>query len=254
MPFDLRTADLNRLNSLTKYPSIPTYHALDPSNGRLQEEHLPFSGEAILTEKIDGTNARLIFFPDGSYLIGSRGEFLLARGDLIGNPSLGIVDALRPVADRIEVDLQPDALCVLFGEFFGGKVTQASKQYTGRQQVGFRLFDVAVIPDLPQRLGEPAEKLSDWREAGGQAFLDEDALRAEADRLALPLVPRLAVVDALPDTREDMLAYLSKTLPKTLASLDANAGQQPEGLVARSEDRTFIAKMRFQDYRRSVGK
>jgi hypothetical protein len=31
--FSVRTADLRALNSLTKYPSIPTYHALDPRNG-----------------------------------------------------------------------------------------------------------------------------------------------------------------------------------------------------------------------------
>ena len=32
--FDLRQADLQRVNSLTKYPSIPTYHQLDPKTGR----------------------------------------------------------------------------------------------------------------------------------------------------------------------------------------------------------------------------
>ncbi|WP_197700743.1 hypothetical protein [Micromonospora purpureochromogenes] len=28
--FDIRSADLRAVNSMTKYPSIPTYHALDP--------------------------------------------------------------------------------------------------------------------------------------------------------------------------------------------------------------------------------
>ncbi len=38
MQFDLRETDLAKLNSLTKYPSIPTYHALDPKNGSLLEQ------------------------------------------------------------------------------------------------------------------------------------------------------------------------------------------------------------------------
>src|SRR5687767_1954189 len=92
--FNVRTADLKAINSMTKYPSIPTYHALDPRDGSLLEETIPFSGMVIGTEKIDGTNSRIILLPDGTYLLGSREELLYARGDLIGNPALGIVDAL----------------------------------------------------------------------------------------------------------------------------------------------------------------
>ncbi|HEX4223397.1 MAG TPA: hypothetical protein VHZ97_13600 [Pseudonocardiaceae bacterium] len=47
MAFALRDADLTALNSLTKYPSIPTYHTLDSGNGGLLDETVPFSGEVI---------------------------------------------------------------------------------------------------------------------------------------------------------------------------------------------------------------
>ncbi len=72
---------------MTKYPSIPTYHALDPRNGGLLDETVPFTGTVLATEKVDGTNARIVQLPDGGYLLGSREELLYAKGDLIGNPS-----------------------------------------------------------------------------------------------------------------------------------------------------------------------
>ena len=51
--FDIRAVNLKALNSLTKYPSIPTYHKLDPRNGSLTDEAVPFTGPVIGTEKID---------------------------------------------------------------------------------------------------------------------------------------------------------------------------------------------------------
>ncbi|WP_236142941.1 RNA ligase family protein [Nostoc sp. CMAA1605] len=98
--FSLRSCDLNKLNSLTKYPSIPTYHALG-EKGKLLEETVTFDGEVILTEKVDGTNSRIILLPDGNYVLGSREELLFAKGDLIGNPALGIVNSLKGVADLL---------------------------------------------------------------------------------------------------------------------------------------------------------
>jgi len=58
MTFDICRVDLAKLNSLTKYPSILTYHALG-DKGILQETvQVPFDGRVIGTEKVDGTNRR----------------------------------------------------------------------------------------------------------------------------------------------------------------------------------------------------
>jgi hypothetical protein len=92
---DLRSVDLTALNSLTKYPSIPTHHELDPKNGGLLESATAFVGSVIGTEKVDGTNGRIIVLPDGNWIIGSREELLHARGDVIANPALGIATALK---------------------------------------------------------------------------------------------------------------------------------------------------------------
>ncbi len=75
--FSLRSCDLNKLNSMTKYPSIPTYHALG-DKGALLEQTVSFDGEIILTEKIDGTNSRIVLLPDGNFVLGSREELLFA--------------------------------------------------------------------------------------------------------------------------------------------------------------------------------
>ena len=58
MAFDIRRVDLGKLNSMTKYPSILTYHNLG-DKGILQETvQIPFEGRVIGTEKVDGTNTR----------------------------------------------------------------------------------------------------------------------------------------------------------------------------------------------------
>lgn len=166
MNFDIRTVDLQRLNSLTKYPSILTYHNLDPKNGNLLEEPRLFQGNLIATEKVDGTNSRIICLPDGSYLLGSREELLYAKGDLIGNPALGIVDALKDKAEEIAT-LSENKIKIFFFEVYGGKITQASKQYTVNRKVGYRLIDIGEIPDYDALLQKSPSELSRWRDSGG---------------------------------------------------------------------------------------
>ncbi|GAA2676193.1 RNA ligase family protein [Actinoplanes palleronii] len=250
--FDLRSADLRALNSLTKYPSIPTYHELDPRNGGLTESVTAFPGPVLGTEKVDGTNSRLIMLPGGDYLIGSREELLLARGDLIGNPSQGIVAALRAVADALpDQQLPADTLRVYFLELYGGKIGAQAKQYSTRGAVGWRLFDVAEVPDLAERLTWPAERIAAWRDGGGQSFATEDALQAVTD---FELTPRLFTVDGadLPADVAGMHAFLGERLPETLVALDDSGQRRAEGIVLRSPDRSVIAKARFQDYERTL--
>ena len=251
MGFDIRSTDLHRLNSATKYPSIATYHALDPSNGNLTEQATVFTGPVLGTEKVDGTNARIISLPGGGYLLGSREELLYANGDLIGNPALGIVAALRDVADRLS-PVDGDLLRVHYLELYGGKVTAASKQYTGQRQVGWRLFDVALVGQ--EVLDQPAELISHWRENGGQRYLTEDELTAVADRDGLTVTPRLFTVDAarLPTDIAETREFLAGQLPRTRSALDEGAAGRAEGIVLRTGNRSTIAKARFQDYDRTL--
>jgi hypothetical protein len=251
--FDIRTADLRAINSLTKYPSIPTYHALDPRDGGLREDAVPFTGPVILTEKVDGTNSRIILTPDGEYLIGSREELLYARGDLVGNPALGIVDALRDLAERLRAEAGgADRITAFYLEVYGGRVTAASKHYSASRQVGHRLFDVAELDEYADLLALPAQRIAAWRDVGGQRFIDEATLTDRAARHGLATVPRLATLDAteLPRDLDKTYAFLTDLLPHTRVALDGPAGRS-EGLVVRTANRSVIAKARFQDYERA---
>ncbi|MFD0690830.1 RNA ligase family protein [Actinomadura fibrosa] len=248
----MRDVDLGALNSATKYPSIPTFHALDPKNGSLQDGPTAFAGvtgRVLLTEKVDGTNSRIIVFPGGDYILGSREELLHARGDLIANPALGIVDALRPLAESVA---DGDVFRVLYLEVYGGKVGGAAKQYSGHRAVGVRLFDVATVP--AEVLSWPRERISAWREDGGQAFLDEEGLTAVAEAHGLDLTPRLGELPAsdLPTDLGETRGFLSEYLPATRVALDDDAGGRAEGIVVRTVDRSVIAKARFQDYDRTL--
>jgi hypothetical protein len=246
------TFDLAALNSATKYPSIPTYHRLDPKNGNLLEEHAHFTGDVLLTEKVDGTNGRIVLLPDGDYFIGSREELLHAKGDRVHNPALGIVDELKPLADRLEPRDAQDRITVLFLEVYGRKIGGAAKQYTGGNGVGHRLFDVASLP--ADVLDRSLEQISSWRDGGGQDYADEAVLQKTAAVEDIPLTPRLATVPCsrLPGTVDAMAAFLAERLPATRVALDDGAGGTPEGIVLRTSDRSVIAKARFQDYARTL--
>lgn len=255
MSLDLRTTNLRALNSLTKYPSIPTYHQLDPRNGSLLEEVTVFTGEVIGTEKVDGTNARIVLLPDGTYVLGSRENLLYASGDLIGDPAQGIVENLREVADGLSpLHASVNAAVVFYLELYGGKIGGQSKQYTTHSTVGWRLFDVAYVKNLDERLAWPAERISGWRDNGGQEFAPEWDLEAEARTTGLELTPRLFTVPAaaLPTDVEATHGMLGLHLPQTRVALDDSGKGQSEGIVLRAPDRSVIAKARFQDYERTL--
>ncbi|WP_043463401.1 RNA ligase family protein, partial [Kitasatospora sp. MBT66] len=197
--------NLGVLNTATKYPSIPTYHQLDPRNGGLLETPTPFTGEVVLTEKVDGTNGRIILLEDGDFFIGSREELLYAKGDRIANPAQGIVNALKPLAERLSTGVRftGAGITVLYLEVYGDKIGSAAKQYQGSGLIGCRLFDVANVPISV--LDRTVAQVSTWRENGGQQWCEEPDLLDFAAAEGLSLTPRLGAVPAssLPSSIED---------------------------------------------------
>ncbi len=257
--FDPRSVNLAALDTATKYPSIPTFHAMDPSNGKLLERwSVTFSGPVILTEKVDGTNVRIIFTPDGRWFIGSRDRLLHAAGDIIHNPDLGIVDAVRPLVERLATAWAiPGTVSVVYGELYGGKIGRAAKQYTlDPDQFGFRVFDAARIDHWADLLQWPVDLLARWRDGGGQSFADEETLLARAAASGVELTPRLGRVDAaeLPVSLAEAEKFLTTFITSSGVRLDEHAGGQPEGIVLRSPDRAWIAKARFVDYARAAAR
>ncbi|TDC00023.1 hypothetical protein E1091_05765 [Micromonospora fluostatini] len=261
--FDIRTIDLRALNSMTGYPSIPTYHDLDPANGALKETGLrdrfvELDATVCASEKVNGANGRIIYLPDGSYIIGSRDELLYRRGDIVANPKLGIVEALRPIAEQADRDLWNDEnIVVCYLEVYGGKkITPASRNYTSGQQLGARLFDVVEVhaDEHAELLTQPVERIASWRQHGGQQFWGERQLYLMADELSVPPTPRLGRLSPteLPTTVEETHEWLERIVPHTLASLEDGLLGPAEGVVLRTDGRGLIAKVRFENYRRTA--
>jgi hypothetical protein len=251
---NLNQEGLSKLDSMTKYPSIGTYHALDPATGMLQEDKVTsFVGTVVVTEKIDGCNARIILLPNGTYILGSRDTLLYAQGDLIQNPAHGIVDTLKNIGERI-AGAERNNIMVIFGEVYGiGNGPWGN--YTSRKEVGgFRVFDVMTIDNWPELMGSERARLALWRESGGQQFYAEPGLTRFTREAGLELVPRLLVDhrEQLPTTLQDTLDWMSEILPESQAKLSPGGSGTPEGVVIRSWARSIIVKARFKDYRSTL--
>ena len=245
--------DLAKLNSATKYPSIPTYHAIDERGCVRPDAPLlvDFAGEEVeVTEKVDGTNARTLFLRHGDWFIGSREELLTARGDRIANPSLGIVETLRPIVGTAAstVDVPDGHVIAAYFEVYGAKVGGAAKQYTQGLARAARLFDIAVVPAPSGSM--TIERIAAWREAGGQMFVAEGHLREESARQGWLLTPRLGPARLPRDPRETALWL--EAYRKSQCVIDETGHGASEGVVVRTYDRRKIAKLRFDDYRKLV--
>lgn len=235
----VRLADLGRLHARTAYPLPPSYHPPDPDTGGLGPVLPRPAGDVIAVELLDGVTCRVVLFADGSYLIGTPQRWLYASGDVVANPALGVVQTVRPLADRLSADasVESETVLVVYGEVFGGK-TPAAARYTSRGEIGYRTTDVATV----SLTGE-----------GGVAFLPEKELQAFAAEHGLPLAPRVARFPArdLPTKPDGVLTLLEELLPSSRCRLDADADADPAGLIVRSPDRSWIAGLRFDDYRRA---
>ena len=254
MAFNIRQIDLGKFNSMTKYPSILTYHNLG-EKGILQETvQIPFEGRVIGTEKVDGTNTRMIFCPDLSVVVGSREDLLWERRDLIGNPAMDIVQAVKETVHRLFEKLcRPDRIAVYFVEVFGRNIGGGAKNYTKEGKVGFRLFDVVFIENFEEMLGWPAQEIAGWRDGGGQAYVDADQIVHIANDIGFQSVPVLFDLNAseIPTDLEETHQFLLR-FETSECKLDSEANGVPEGVVVRSPDRRRIAKIRREDYERTL--
>lgn len=248
--------DLAKLNSATKYPSILTYHEMG-ERGRLKDVvQVPFPADQPLriTEKVDGANGRVVILPDGPrpYIIGSREEFLFAKGDLIWSTMYEIKATLEPIAEHLGET--SGCFLVFFFEVYGA-VLPAAKQYTNGKSMGARLFDVATIP--VEILEKPIEQIASWRDHGGQTFLSDvivgDMAMAteQVQRVHSWFTKPIGDLQAPPTSLQDTYEWL-KQFEKSHCDLGGGQGRA-EGVVVRTADRKTIAKIRFEDYERTLG-
>lgn len=259
--FDLRKlgpAELERLNTATKYNSIETYHPLGNRGIPEGEPRYVFGAHGqhrLFTEKIDGTNFRAIALPDGSKVIGNRNGLLTAIGDVIHNPAERIVETVREWVEKLP--MPGDGMArIYFGEVYGGSIGQNAKQYTtAKTMTGFKIFDVADVKWIWHVVHNwELADISEARESGAlQHFLPEAAFHFALHDAGLGIddMPRrLMVPDTLPTDPAEVYAWLEKVLPTSYAVLDPSGQGKAEGIVARTNDRSQILKIRFEDYGR----
>ena len=249
---------IEKINSMTKYPSILTYHNLGDRGSLLDTlvDDKDFSAfeDVYVTEKIDGTNTRIIF-SEGDYIIGSRDDFLHAKGDRIINPTMSIVETVSPIAERIKDSIYTDTgIFVVYGEVYGGNVGQNNKQYTcDRAKIGFRMFDVTYISnrDAVSVLGMDIERIASWRDHGGQNFKAASDIIEYSERLNVQSVPYVEIINGntIPKSLSETYKWLTK-YESTNAVICGDPGKA-EGVVLRSADRSLIRKVRFEDYERT---
>jgi hypothetical protein len=263
--YDLRDLTFQaRLNSATKYPSIPTYHTLDPKNGMLSEPTVDFGGQVVqISEKIDGTNARIIVMPDGRFVIGSRENLLSCSEDWFKNPELGIVEELWDTAMDLAGGFMDcddlDPVYVYFFEVYGGNIGQNAKQYTtDKKNFDHRLFDVIkfsgeLFTDL---MGLGREEIAYWRDHGRQPFLGWDeflAVSQEMNLVRAPVADRRFPADMLPKNLQHTVEWMRELLPGgSEARVDMSGQGRAEGVVLKSHDRRITAKLRFEDYEKTL--
>lgn len=244
--------NLDKLNSITKYPSIYTYHELG-NRGTLNEKLLCKVNESLsgyVTEKVDGTNSRIIITKD-DYIIGSREQLLYSKGDRIVNNTMDIADKLIPIANRLNI--HDDLMIVIYGEVFGGNIGRNKKNYTESNKIGYRVFDIAIFDKklIDELLSCSLNEISQWRENGGQNFINVNQLDDFCESNDLDRVPALDKIDIskLPADIKDMYEYMLQ-FEKTLVGLDSVG--RSEGIVIRSNDRKYIRKIRFEEYRKTL--
>lgn len=254
-----------KLNSLTKYPSIPTYHRLG-NKGMLVDGERTVEIDDTCTffvyEKIDGTNARIILCGT-DYIIGSREELLYAKGDRIISPSDEISEVVIPAA-RVLSELvskeYPNSMIVVYGEVYGGNIGKNARNYTkDKTNKYFRVFDVLEISNY--RVSDAMnkmtiEEISLNRESGKQPFLKRRnyldfcmKVNKMCGRINIESAPflRSFLGYELPVSLEDMYG-LMQPFKTSQAMLDDSGIGRSEGLILRSHDRNVILKARFDDY------
>lgn len=127
------------------YPKIETLFDRDPSThkvivGRLRRPEFDAVRTWELTEKVDGTNIRIGWYPD------TRTIRIGGRTDRAQIPAF-LLDYLQAVfTPEVLVAAFPecDAPVVLFGEGYGPGIQKGGVYRTKEQGVAFRLFDVMV--------------------------------------------------------------------------------------------------------------
>jgi len=213
-----------------KYPKIQTLYDRDEKfkvdSTQLRCPEFSLITWWFITEKIDGTNVRIVRTTDGERVILGRTD--KADWALRESPLKKKLDSMFPVELLNQViDLGVEA--TLYGEGYGAGIQKGGRY---RKDPSFRLFDV---------------KIGEW-------WLNWEDVKDIADKLGIQTVPSYGVLyDKLPRTREDLERYTGPSLVSFQEGGDMLVF--PEGIVARTDPLLFnrwgeriMWKLKFVDF------
>lgn len=251
-----------KLNTISKYPSILTYHKIG-DRGCLNDllsfpEMLDMHCSGYASEKIDGTNSRIIIHSDSAdYVIGSREDLLYSKGDRIVSALNDICVNIHPIATKIanKLSVFENKIFIVYGETYGGKITKGSKNYiSSKDDYGFRIFDIIEfnLLEFEQLINEKSvSELSYWRDAMNQPYVSVSRLKQYCELIGVKPVDYLMEFN-LSDMPSDLKGMYAFIQPYKLTNAGLNgASGSSEGIVVRTEDRRYIVKIRFEDYERT---
>jgi len=139
---------MDQLNGMTKYPSIYPIHLREMKGKKMlmidKKVHNLRSKDFFITEKIDGTNIRIIIDKKNNVVIGGRNDLLAYSKDILVQNKNNVIDVLNEYLTWSNIrELQESSifnkidLLVLYGELFGEGIQKKGKFY-GKKN--FRLF------------------------------------------------------------------------------------------------------------------
>jgi hypothetical protein len=217
---------------MIEYPKIETLYNRDPKTFKVIPGELRMTEFAlvkcwVITEKIDGTNIRVNFSPDGTVTFGGRTERAQIPATLLGHlQSVFTPDVLAQVFDA-------GSDVTLFGEGYGERIQKDGGLY--RPGVSFRLFDVLV----------------------GNTWLDWPDVEGVAAKLNIESVPTLASVGSLLHSAHEMESLMGGRYSRTsfLESSSRDDIREAEGVVARTmpllltkNGKRLMWKLKFKDF------
>ena len=188
-------------------------------------------------------------------------EIIYAKGDrVLPAANRKHIEYLIPVADKITSRLSStsDTVLFIYGELYGYKI-QKWQNYTNEENdYGYRVFDIfsLSVDELNSMLDTMSpDQASIWRDNNSQPWYSVDKLKEVSSALGLLTVPYIKR-DFMKEISNDIdtINQFLYRFVNTRAELHANDNKKAEGIVVRTFARSYISKLRFEDYNKYMRK
>lgn len=208
---------------MKEYHKIDTVFKRDPATnhktllvGEYSQDVFAYlaGNEWVFTEKVDGTNIRVMIHPEGRIEFGGKTDAAQIPATLISRLEV----RFHPQRDRL-VEMFPDGAC-LYGEGYGAKIQKGGGNYRADQD--FVLFDV---------------KIGDW-------WLERQNVEDIASKLGLDIVPIIGI-----GTLDDMVMGAREGFHSTWGNFAAEGIVARPRVEMRARNGTrIITKIKHRDF------